>query len=739
MMLRVSRGMRHFSAAAVTGNPLLDAKLLPHFSAIKPEHVQPAIEKLVTDVERDVTALERKLESGVAADWGHVEELEAATDHLGRAWGTVQHLMGVANSPALREAFAAANPTVIQVQNRIAQSKTLYRLLHKKLQTQYSSSGSDASEAKQRAVELAVRRAELAGVGLSAAAAEAYNSASIALADAAQKFDNNTIDSTAAYALTLTQQSEVEGLPAGLREQYAASARAAGHAGATAESGPWRVGLSVDAVRPFLAHASHRGLREQLHRAFVTRASTGEHDNTPLIRRILELRQSQAELLGYPHHAAVSLAAKSAGTPGDVLRMLDRLREKAYPAAQKELAALQAFAEARGHTGPLRQWDIAYWSEASRKALYDVDEEEVRAYFPLETVMSGMFDLLQQLFGVRMQQVPTQAEGPGSVWHPDVKLYEVLRSGSASGSAGGAGASGGERGERVAQFYFDAFARSGTKRGGAWMDICLQRTANPALRGEGEARLPVAYLTCNSTGGAGAGGGADSIPTLRHSEVTTVLHEMGHGLQHMLTRVNEGDVSGLSGVEWDTVELPSQCIEEFSFDPGFLKAASKHVTTGQPLPDALIAKLRASRMHMAAYGMLRQLFLARTDMELHCGGSGSGAAEDPFAVERAVAATHTILPPLPEDRFLCAFNHIFSGGYSAGYFSYKYAEVLSADAFAAFTEAAAEGPARRAAVGQRFADTVLGLGGSVHPAEVFRRFRGRAPDEVHLLRSYGLA
>ena len=396
---------------------------------------------------------------------------------------------------------------------------------------------------------------------------------------------------------------------------------------------------------------------------------------------------------------------------GAVRRLLEELRAVSYAAAERELAELRVFARAHGETAELTHWDIAFWAERQREERYAFSEEELRPYFPLPAVLTGLFALAERLFGVRIRA----ADGEAPVWHADVRFFRVDD----------------DRGQPLAAFYLDPYSRPAEKRGGAWMDECLGRSRLFA-DARGRARLPVAHLVCNQTPPVG-----DKPSLMTFDEVETLFHEFGHGLQHMLTRVDYGLASGIRNVEWDAVELPSQFMENWCYHRETLLGFARHFETGAPLPDALIEKLRAARTYRAGSDMLRQLFFSLLDLELHDGFDPDGA-QTVFDVQQRIAARASLLPPLPEDRFLCSFGHIFAGGYAAGYYSYKWAEVLSADAFAAFEEAGLENAAALAATGRRYRDTVLGLGGSAPAMEVFKSFRGREPKTDALLRHYGL-
>jgi oligopeptidase A len=519
------------------------------------------------------------------------------------------------------------------------------------------------------------------------------------------------LDATKAYALVITDPDDAEGFPPSLRRLTAQSyndAKSPADPEATPEGGPWRITLDQPISGPFLKYCRNRDLREDVYRAFITRASAGALDNAPLCQRILELRREQARLLGYETFAEVSLAEKMAPSAESVREMLETLRRAAWDAANRDMEEIHELAIATGETQELRHWDVAYWAERLRERKFQFTDEDLRPYFPHERVLEGLFGLIHRLFGVRI--VPADDEAPK--WHKDVRFFKIL----------------GESGEQVAAFYYDPYSRPENKRGGAWMDDCLSRR-----RTNGQLQVPVAHLVCNGTPPAG---GKPALMTFR--EVETLFHEFGHGLQHMLTRVDYPDAAGISGIEWDAVELPSQFMENWCYHKPTVIGMTGHYETGEPLPDELYEKICAARTFRAGSDMLRQLTFGLTDMDLHTAFDPAGT-ESIFDVQRRVMERTSVLPMLPEDRFLCSFQHIFAGGYAAGYYSYKWAEVLSADAFGAFEEAGLDNDAAVREVGRRFRDTVLALGGSRHPMDVFRDFRGRDLDPQALLRQYGLA
>jgi oligopeptidase A len=692
----------------MTENPLLIGKGLPPFDAIQPEQIVPGMTELLAELEVTLDGLEQAL----APTWSAlVEPLDRLRDRLTWSWGIVGHLMGVKNSPELRTAHETIQPQVVQFANRLSQSQPIYQAF-KTLKA--SDDWKTLEVAQQRIVDAAIQDAELSGVGLTGPERERFNAIELELAELATQFSNHVLDATKAFSLTLTQPDEVEGLPASLLSLAAQTARAAGEEMATAETGPWQITLDFPSFGPFMQHCKRRDLRETVYKAYIGRASDGELDNKPLIEQILKLRQEKAALLGFDSFAQLSLARKMAPTVDAVATLLEELRAASYPAAQQELEDLKMFATQQGavEADDLKHWDISFWSERQREARFAFNAEELRPYFPLPQVLDGLFGLAKRLFGVTI----TPADGQAPVWHPDVQYFQISNETEAT----------------IAHFYLDPYSRPAEKRGGAWMDECLGR-ARLSENGQIILRLPVAYLVCNQTPPI------DDQPSLMtFMEVETLFHEFGHGLQHMLTNVDYAAVAGINNVEWDAVELPSQFMENWCYDRATLFNLAKHYETGEPLPEHYYQKLLAAKNYMSGTAMLRQLHFSRLDLELHHAYQ-PGGAESIQQVRDRIAKTTTILPVLPEDAFLCGFGHIFAGGYAAGYYSYKWAEVLSADAFAAFEDAGLENEAAIVETGRRFRDTVLAQGGSRHPMEVFKAFRGREPNTKALLRHSGLS
>lgn len=684
-----------------TDNPLLIGHGLPPFAEIQPEHVVPAVEQLLKDLQAAQTALEADL----APTWDKLmSPLTAIGERLGWTWGTIGHLMNVKNSPELRTAYEQVQPELVKFSSQLSQNATFYQGF-KTLRE--SEQWSTFSIAQQRAIDAELQSAELSGVGLEGEVKEHFNAIQLELAELATNFSNHVLDSTKAFELKLTEAEQVAGMPESWLSLATQTAQQRGDEAATPEQGPWVVTLDAPSFGPFLHHCPVSELREQVYRAYVTRAASGELDNTPLISRILELRQEQAQLLGFASYAESSLARKMAPDVATVEKLLEELRTVSYAAAQQEIADLKAFAG----VDDLNLWDVSYWSEKQRQEKFDLDAESLRPYFPLPQVLDGLFGLAQRLFGVKI----VAADGQAPVWHEDVRYFQVNNT----------------QGNAIAYFYLDSYSRPAEKRGGAWMDDCVGR-AKLMVAGEAQTRLPVAYLTCNQMPPVG-----DKPSLMSFGEVETLFHEFGHGLQHMLTQVDYPEVSGIRNVEWDAVELPSQFMENWCYDRQTLFGIAQHYATGEALPEAEYQKLLAARTYQSGSAMLRQLHFGFLDLELHHRYQ-PGGEETTGQVRDRIAQTTTILPPLPEDSFLCAFGHIFAGGYAAGYYSYKWAEVLSADAFAAFEEVGLENEDAIVSVGERFRDTVLALGGSQHPMDVFKAFRGREPDTQALLRHSAL-
>ncbi|MBK6747745.1 M3 family metallopeptidase [Ottowia sp.] len=674
-------------------NPLLDFSDLPLFDRIRPEHVAPAIATLLAEAE---AALDTVTQPGFPAEWSAMSRtLDVATERLGRAWGVVSHLNGVADTPELRAAYNAALPQVTEFYTRLGADERLY--------AKYKSMDPAALNAEQRqAHRNALRGFVLGGAELRGAAKERFAAIQERLAALGQKFSENALDATDAFAYYATAD-EVAGVP----EDVLAAARAA--AQADGRDG-YKLTLKLPSYLPVMQYAASSALRQRLYRAYVTRASdqaegdASQYDNTATMRDILQLRRDEAQLLGYANFGEVSLVPKMAQSPVEVIDFLRTLARKARPFAERDLADLRQFAAQDLKLADPQAWDWPYAGEKLKEARYAFSEQEVKSYFPLPKVLAGLFKIVETLFevGIRRDSAP--------VWHPGVEFYRIERGG-----------------QLVGQFYLDPGARPG-KRGGAWMDDARSRWLRPDT---GRLQTPVAYLVCNFAEGVGG-----QPPLLTHDDAITLFHEFGHGLHHMLTQVNEHDVSGISGVEWDAVELPSQFMENFCWEWSVLRHMTAHVDTGEPLPRPLYDKMVAARNYQSGMQTLRQIEFALFDMLLH---TSFDPAQDIPPLLEAVRGEVAVLHPPAYSRTAHTFSHIFAGGYAAGYYSYKWAEVLSADAYAAFEETASVDGAPSVETGRRYRQAILEAGGSRPAMESFKAFRGREPSIDALLRHQGMA
>ena len=745
----------------VVPSPLLMGKGLPAFEAITAAQVEEHIPELLSILNGELDALEALLSQALATgrllDWAEVmDPLQRLGEQLRWSWGVVGHLNGVCNSPELRLAYASQQAAVVQFGSRAGQSQVVFRALQT-LERQHQAAKPGAprwlDRTQQRILTAELRDMQLRGVGLEGEVQAAFNQASQELAELSTRFSNQVLDATNGWTLTLDDPAQTEGLPASLRDQLAEAARSAGlratdGSEASSETGPWLLGLDMPRYAPFLKYSRNRGLREQLYRAHVSRASgqgeagdasaqgsstAGPLNNWPLIERILTLRGDQARRLGWANWAEVSLAAKMADSVASVEALLEELRAAAFPMAQAELDQLRQCAARQGapEASDLQPWDVAFWAEVLRQESFCLDSEALRPYFPLPAVLEGLFVLCGRLFGIRIEA----ADGQAPIWHPDVRFFRVFEASGGAPSAGAQDAGSGApptspagAAQPLAAFYLDPYSRPGSKRGGAWMDECLVRSLGP----DGTPVVPVAYLICNQSPPLG------NTPSLMtFEEVETLFHEFGHGLQHMLTTVDRPQAAGINNVEWDAVELPSQFMENWCYDRATLLGMARHWQNGEPLPEAEFAKLQAARTFMGGSATLRQVHLALTDLRLHSAWSPD-CGETPEQLRRRIATTTTVLAPIDADAFLCSFGHIFAGGYAAGYYAYKWAEVLSADAFSAFEDGGLANEDQVQATGRRFRETVLSLGGSRSPAEVFEAFRGRQPSTEALIRHSGL-
>ncbi|KAI3931161.1 hypothetical protein MKX01_029351 [Papaver californicum] len=687
-------------------NPLLRDFDFPPFDVLEAKHVRPAIRAILNELENELVELEKSVEP----TWPKlVDPLEKLVDRLQVVWGVVNHLKSVKDSADLRSAIEEVQPEKVKFNLRLGQSKPIYNAFKA---IRESSDWQTLSDARKRIVEGQIKEAVLNGVSLEDDKREQFNKVQQELEKLSQKFEENVLDATKKFEKLITDKKEIGGLPASALGLAAQTAASKGYEKATAEEGPWMITLDAPSFLPVMQHSRNRSLREEVYRAYVTRASSGDLDNSPIVDQILKLRLEKAKLLGYNNYAEVSMAMKMA-TVEKAEQLLEKLRTASWGAAVQDMEDLRKFSQEQGaaEANDLSHWDISFWSERLRESKYDINEEELRPYFSLPKVMDGLFSLAKTLFEIDVEA----ADGLAPVWNNDVRFYRIKDS----------------LGNPIAYFYFDPYSRPSEKRGGAWMDEVVARSRALARDGT-SARLPVAHMVCNQSPPVG-----DKPSLMTFREVETVFHEFGHALQHMLTKEDEGLVSGIRGIEWDAVELPSQFMENWCYQRDTLMSLAKHYETGETLPEEVYLKLLAARTFRAGTQSLRQIRFASTDLELH-GSYIPGGSESIFDIDRRVGEKTQVIAPLPEDRFLCGFSHIFAGGYAAGYYSYKWAEVLSADAFSAFEDAGLDNEKAVKETGRKFRETVLALGGGKPPLEVFVQFRGREPSPEALLRHNGL-
>ncbi len=674
-------------------NPLVQPYDLPPFSAIRAEHVKPAIEQILAD--NRVAIADILARQGNTPDWaGLILAMDELDSRLGAAWSPVRHLNSVCNSPELREAYESCLPALSAYSTEMGQNRALFQA-YEALAASPQAAGFDIGQ--KTLLENALRDFRLSGIDLPPAQQQRYAEVQSKLSELGSQFSNQLLDATQAWTKLVADASALDGLPESAIAQMAAAAQAKDLEG-------YLITLEFPSYYAVMTYANDRALREELYTAYCTRASdqgpnAGQNDNGPVMEQILDLRQELAGLLGFANFAELSLATKMAESSDQVLSFLRDLATRSKPFAAQDLEQLKAYAAQQG-CPDLKSWDTGYYGEKLREQRYSVSQEVLRVYFPIDKVLGGLFAIVQRLYGIEI------AELTGfDTWHPDVRLFEIK-----------------ENGQHVGRFYFDLYARA-NKRGGAWMDGARDRRRTAG----GQLQSPVANLVCNFTP---ASPGKPAL--LTHDEVTTLFHEFGHGLHHLLTRIEHAGVSGINGVAWDAVELPSQFMENWCWEPEGLALISGHYETGEPLPQDLLEKMLAAKNFQSGLMMVRQLEFSLFDFELH---ATHGDGRSVLQVIEGIRDEVSVLRPPAYNRFANGFAHIFAGGYAAGYYSYKWAEVLSADAFSKFEEDGV----LNAETGRAFREAILARGGSQAPMVLFVDFRGREPSIDALLRHSGLS
>ena len=677
-------------------NPLLTMDSLPPFSQIQPDQVQPAVTQAIADCKQKISDV---LAQRDPHTWDSlIAPLEEVNDRLARIWSPVSHLNSVLNSEALRAAHDACLPLLSEFQTYVGQHEGLYQAYRELAE---SDDFPLLSGAQRKEIQNTLRDFRLSGIGLPAEAQQRYGEIQARLSELASRFSNNVLDATQGWNKLVTDEAELAGLPQSAQAAARQLAELKGKEG-------WLFTLDIPSYLPVMMYADNRALRAELYEAFTTRASdqgpnAGKWDNSAIMTELLALRRELAQLLGFANYAELSLATKMADKPEQVVNFLTDLAAKSLPQGKAELEEIRAFAAEQHGQGELAAWDLAYYAEKLKQHKFSISDEQLRPYFPASKVVKGLFEVVKRVFGMKVR------ERLGiDTWHPDVRFYDIFDA----------------EDELRGSFYLDLYARE-HKQGGAWMDVCLGRR----YRQDGSLQKPVAYLTCNFNGPV------DGKPALfTHNEVVTLFHEFGHGIHHMLTRIDVAGVAGINGVAWDAVELPSQFLENWCWESEALAFISGHYETGEPLPADLLEKMLTARNFQAAMQMLRQLEFALFDFRLHQEFDPASADQIPALLDEVRSQVAVMTPPA-FNRFQHSFSHIFAGGYAAGYYSYKWAEVLSADAFSRFEEEGIFNPA----TGQSFLKNILEKGGSKEPMELFRAFRGREPQVDALLRHSGIA
>ncbi|MDC9605279.1 oligopeptidase A [Xenorhabdus griffiniae] len=676
-------------------NPLLISSVLPKFSAIEPKHVVPAVKETLTN-HRQV--IEKILSENTAFTWDNLcQPISEEKDRLSRMWSPVEHLNAVKNSPELREAYEQSLPLLSEFDTWLGQHKRLYQAYKSLKESQIFET---LSQPQRKAIEDTLRDFELTGIGLPEEKQKRYGKITARLSELGAKFGNNLLDATMGWTKLITDEGDLAGLPESAKAAAKASAEAKGLDG-------WLLTLNMPSYLPVMTYGDNRELRKEMYYAYATRASdqgpdAGKWDNSEVMAELLALRHELAQLLGFKNYAESSLATKMAETPQQVLDFLNDLAKRAHQQGQEELETLTNFAKSHHGVDGLEAWDLAYYSEKQKQHDFSIDDERLRPYFPEQRALEGLFEVIRRIYGITAKE-----RHDVDTWHPDVRFFDLYD----------------DQQVLRGSFYLDLYARE-HKRGGAWMNSYVGRMRHAS----GELQIPVAYLTCNFNKPVG-----DQPALFTHDEVTTLFHEFGHGLHHMLTEIEVLDVAGISGVPWDAVECPSQFMENWCWEPEALAFISGHYQTQEPLPQEMLDNMLAAKNYQAAMKILRQLEFGLFDFRLHVEydpAKGAQILETLQSVKKQVA----VVPSPDWGRFPHSFSHIFNGGYAAGYYSYLWADVLAADAYSRFSE---EGIFNRT-TGQSFLDNILSRGGSEDPMTLFVRFRGRKPELDAMLKSYGI-
>lgn len=689
-----------------TQNPLIDNYLLPKFDLLNASHIDEAVAILVKRIDE----IEKNIEKVDVPTWENtMAKLDEISREFDAIWGPVEHLNTVFNSSELRKAYEKNQINIVECSLKLNQNQEIY----KKVKSLKSKS-KNLSHVQNRIIDKYILSAKLSGMELTVENKDRFNIIEKKLKDLRTTFANNVLDSINNYNLVLKDPKEMEGLSDSYKKLASDTynrkkKNIPGESeDSTSEKGPYCITLDFPSYLPFMQQAKSSPRREELYLAAISKASSGKFDNTTNIQNILSLRKEKANILGYKTFAELSLAKKMAGSVEAIDDLLGKIEEKSKAKSLAEKSSLTEFAKKEGYNNPLQNWDVAYFTYKQKESLFGYNDEDVRPYFPIDPVLKGLFSLAQKLFGINIKEV----KGKAPIWHEHVSYFEISD----------------KDGSSIASFYLDPYSRPENKKGGAWMDSCVGRGFH-----QGKLMLPTAYLCCNFRPPL------NTTPSLlTFDEVNTLFHEFGHGLQHMLTEIDELSCSGINGVEWDAVEIASQFMENWCFHKETLLNLSSHYQTGKPLPIELFDKIYSAKTYQSGTFIVRQLYFGNLDLELHHRYDPDNSKITPNQIAQKIGKNLMPFPPLDQDQFLCGFNHIFSGGYAAGYYSYKWAEVLSSDLFSSFEEGNLDDPKIVAQIGAKYRKTILAKGGSEHPLEVFQQFKGKKPDINPYLRHNGI-
>lgn len=699
-------------------NALLLNNGLPQFHLFQINHIEETIDTLLKKTHEQFVQIESNLENNqytipelyeISIDY--IEKIEYPLDF---AWSMISHLKSVKNSDELRESYEKMMPRVIEENSYMSQSKPIFDTL------KMLKESNKLNSVQQRIIDSSYKSMFLSGIDLENNKKKRFNEIKLELGELSTKFSNNILDSIKNYELIIDHQykEDMKHIPLYARELYSQSAQQK-FPKSNPEDGPWKVTLDIPSFLPFMSHCPNSELRKEIYIKYISKASSGKENNLPIIKKILNLKEEIAHLLGYENYVEVSLSGKMASNQDEIENILNDLSEKSKPYALKDLNEIELFMkEMHPKKEKLENWDITYYSEKLKEKKYKFKEEDLKPYFALENVLKGLFKLSNHLFSIDIQEVDIKKENIHT-WHEDVKFFHIYENTFNKINK-----------THIASFFLDPYSRPGEKNGGAWMNTCVQKSKVLDKK-------PVAYLICNGTPPIKGNNDTCSKPSLMtFDEVVTLFHEFGHGLQHMLTTIEDAGASGINNIEWDAVELPSQFMENWCYHQPTLKSFALHYKTGKPIPDDLFQKIIDNKNYHVGLSMMRQIYFGMMDLYLYSHSIEN--EQDIIEIQKQFSYKYLVKDIVEEDRFLCAFSHIFAGGYSAGYYSYKWAEIMSCDAFCAFEEAGLENEQYIKLLGMRFRNTVLSLGGGTHPADVFKQFRGRSPNVDALLRQNGL-